>query len=199
MTKTTFNATRCIAALALVSASGFFGGCGDAHTFSLNPGHIQYDPDSEAASLAGADLELTRSSTRCEGSGSKSLRTKVGDGMEFSSVDVSSLDAHCSASPNPGVEIDLEHASLIFDFASVTSAGRFPSAVFDGYVFHIVTPEDDVVLVAAGVDRSASNVDVASAEVSNEPNRIAVNFEGAAYDEDGFVKIDLWFVRRQAP
>lgn len=198
MTKTTLEATRHIAALALLSASGFLGGCGDAHTFSLNPGHLQRDPNSEAANLAGADLELSRSSTLCDGSSSKSLRSKVGDGMEFSSVDVGSLDARCSASPTPGVEIDLERASLIFDFSSVESAGRFPNAVFDGYVFDVATAEDDLLLIAAAVDTTASNVEVVRVEVSNQPSRIEVNFAGASYDEHGFVKIDLLFARSGA-
>ncbi len=198
MTRTTIHATRRIAALALVSASGFLIGCGDAHTFSIDPGHFHYDPDSAAASLAGADLKLSRHSTLCDGAGSKALQTKVGDGLEFSSVDVSSLGAHCATSPNPGLEIDLDRASLIFDFSSVAGAGRFPSADFDGYLFQIVSPEDDLVLVAAGVDQTASNVEVASAEVSHELNQIAVNFRGASYDEGSFVKIDLWFARSQA-
>ncbi|MFW2387565.1 MAG: hypothetical protein ACN4G0_04470, partial [Polyangiales bacterium] len=191
------TSTNCnqLTALALSNVLWLLCGCGNIDTFSLNPGHIGVDPDADPPSFAGAELQVSRFSTLCDRPASKALASKVGDGMEFSATDLGALEPPCAESPSPGVEIDLEGASLIFDFSSVAASGRFPATDFDGYRFHIEDERNDFVLVAAAVDDEASTVHVTNAEVSNEPNLIEVNFEGAAYDQHGFVKIDLWFAK----
>lgn len=194
MTKPTIRATQ-LATLVLSGVLGLLNGCGNVDTFSLDPGHIHVDPNAVAPSFAGAELQVSRYSTLCDGRASKSLVSEIGDGMEFSASDVRTLESPCALSPNPGVEIDLEGASLIFDFSSVSRAGRFPDAEFDGYRFHIEDPRSELVLVAAAVDDESSNVYVTNAQVSNQPNLIEIDFGGASYDADGFVKIDLWFAR----
>jgi len=194
MSITSTNRTR-LTALALSNILGLLSGCGNVDTFSLNPGHIAVDPDAEPPTFAGAELQVSRFSTLCDRPASKALASEIGDGMEFSATDLGALEPPCTESPSPGVEIDLEGASLIFDFSSVAASGRFPTADFDGYRFQIVDERNDFLLVAAAVDDEASTVHVTNAQVSNEPNLIEVNFEGAAYDHHGFVKIDLWFAK----
>jgi hypothetical protein len=187
------------AALFLGSTLGLLMGCGESHMFSIDPGHI--DPSSisgEAACLDGAQIELVRYSTRCERATSKSLVTEVGDGMEFSAEQVSTLESPCPESPNPGVEIHLEHASLIFDFSNVARPDQFPRADFDGYVIDIVLQEDNGLLFAATVDSEESTIELQNVDVSFDPERIEVNFEGLSYDDRGFVKINLWFAPAEA-
>lgn len=162
--------------------------------FSLDPGHI--DPSSisgETACLDGAQIELIRYSTRCERASSKSLVTEVGDGMEFSAEQVKTLESPCPESPSPGVEIHLEHASLIFDFSNVARPDQFPRAEFDGYVIDIALQEDNGLLFAATVDSEESTIGLENVDISFDPEQIEVNFEGLSYDDRGFVKINLWF------
>jgi hypothetical protein len=172
---------------------GLLVGCGDIHTYSLNPNPVPV-PDSESVlCLDGAEIELLRHSTRCENESAKSLVAEVGDGMEFSSDRVSTLEPPCAQSPSPGVEIHIEDTSLIFDFSNVGAPGRFPTADFEGYVFNISFHEDNVRLLAAAVDSKASTIDLENADLSFEFDRIEVNFESISYDDTGFIKIDLWF------
>jgi hypothetical protein len=179
------------AALIVGSALGLLAGCG----FSLDPGHLDPSSIDDPGCLEGAQIELVRYSTRCEQRSAKSVRAEVGDGMEFSPEQVRSLESPCAEGPNPGIEIHLDHGlgSLIFDFSNVTQADRFPNADFEGYMIDIVLRDHNALLVGARVDTEQTNVEVENIDISFDPTRIDVNFEGVSYDDRGFVKIDLYF------
>jgi len=189
MEKAIVATPRKLTALVLGCALGLLVGC-----FSLDPGHVDsIDPDSVTC-IDGAEIELFRYSTRCERPSTKSLVAEIGDGMEFSADQVRTLDAPCAESPNPGVEIQVEHSSLIFDFSNVANPGRFPVADFEGYVLDILPGEDNAHLVRATVDSKANSLGMENADLRFDFDRLEVNFQGISYDEGGFVKIDLWFV-----
>jgi hypothetical protein len=57
----------------------------------------------------------------------------------------------------------------------------------------IVLRDHNALLVGARVDVEQTNVEVENIDISFEPTRIDVNFEGVSYDDRGFVKIDLHF------
>jgi len=191
MQNTITTRPRRAAALILGSALGLLAGCG----FSLDPGHIDPSSIDDPGCLEGAQLELVRHSTRCEQKNSKSVRAEVGDAMEFSAEQVRSLESPCTEGPNPGIEIHLDHGigSLIFDFSNVAQADRFPNADFEGYTIDIVLRDHNALLVGARVDAEETNVEVENIDISFDPTRIEVNFEGVSYDDRGFVKIDLHF------
>ena len=115
--------------------------------------------------------------------------------MEFSALEVGLLESPCDLSPSPRVEIDFEGPSLIFDFSTVERPGRFPDAEFDGYHFGLSDPAGEIYLITARVDELESSVRPTRVEVSNNPPRIDVSFDGSDYDDSGFAKIDLWFGR----
>jgi hypothetical protein len=175
--------------LVLGCALGLLVGC-----FSLDPGHVDSTGPGSVTCIDGVEVELLRYSTRCERPSTKSLVAEVGVGMEFSADQVRTLDSPCAESPNPGVEIQVEHSSLIFDFSNVANPGRFPVADFEGYVLDILPGEDNAHLVRATVDSEANSLGVEDADLWYDFNRLEVNFEGISYDEGGFVRINLWFV-----
>jgi len=175
-------------------ALGLLVGCGDTHVFSLDPGSVDPGPtDGVVACLDGAEIELIRYSTLCERASSKSLVAEIGDGMEFSADQVRALESPCAEGPSPGVEIHVEHSSLIFDFSNVTGPGRFPKADFEGYMIDVALNEDSALLLAATVDTEANSIGLENADISSDRRHIEVNFEDLSYDERGFVKIHLWF------
>jgi hypothetical protein len=188
-------ASRCRRFTAVIAtiALGAVAGCGNAHVFSVDPGHI--DPDvlaTAAAGLDGADVQLRRYSTGCDANTPEPLTAKVGDGMEFTADQMKALPSPCPASPNPGVEVQVERRSLIFDFSNVERVGVFPEFEFEGYLLDI-SREDGPQLVLAVVDRQLTNVDVENEDLAYDHDHLEVNFAGATFDSDGFVKIDLFF------
>jgi hypothetical protein len=174
---------------------GALAGCGDAHVFKLDPGDI--DPDSAgslAAGIDGADVELRRYSTGCHAAASEPLTAKVSDGTEFTADQVKSLAAPCPESPNPGVEVQVERRSLIFDFSNVEQPGRFPASEFEGYILDISRGQNAPLLVYAVIDHKLSNVDIDNEALSYDHDFLEVNFTGTRYDSTTFVKIDLFFI-----
>ena len=189
MEKAIVATRRKMTALVLGCGLGLLVGC-----FSLDPGHIDRSEISDVTCIDGVEIKLLRYSTRCERPSTKSLVAEVGNQMEFSADQVRTLDAPCAESPSPGVEIHVEHASLIFDFSNVANPGRFPAADFEGYVIDILPGEGSAHLVRATVDPEANSLGMEDDDLRFDFDRLEVNFEDIAYDERGFVKINLWFV-----
>jgi len=181
---------RKLTTLVLGCALGLLAGCG----FSLDPGHIEPADPGSVVCIDGVEIKLLRYSTRCERPSTKSLVAEVGDGMEFSADQVRTLDSPCAESPNPGVEIQVEHSSLIFDFSNVANPGRFPVADFEGYVIDILPGEDNAHLVRATVDSEENSLGMENADLRFDFDRLEVNFQDISYDESAFVRINLWFV-----
>lgn len=183
-----------LSALILIGGLGLGTGCGDSRVFQLNPGHIPPDSSTEAlACFDGAEVRLLRYSSRCARSSGMALVAEIGDGLEFTSKDVSQLEAPCSDEPTPGLEVHVDRASLIFDFSPIAKGGRFPRADFEGFVIDVVSEPHNSLLVAATVDTEESTIELDNADIAYGPKHIEVNFEGASYDDRDFVKIDLWF------
>lgn len=168
-------------------------GCGESAMFSLSAGHIDEGSVVPNACFEGADVELFRYSTRCERASVKSLSARVDGGLELAADVVETLDAPCAEGPTPAIEVRIEDHSLVFDFSEVTSPGRFPSADFDGYVIDLVLHAPGALLVAASVDSGQTTLPVGTADIYHEPDHLEVNFQNIAFDERGFVKIDLLF------
>lgn len=183
-TKTLRQVTRATLGSALVLLAA----CG----FSLDPGHIA-GTGGDPGCLEGAKVELLRYSTLCERTSSKRLLTEVHDGMEFTAEEVSTLESPCAEGPNPGVEVHVEHSSVIFDFSGVEQPGRFPRADFEGYVLDLILRGDNALLVGATIDREASTLDLDNVDLSIDTERIELNFEDVAYDHLALLKFDLHF------
>ncbi len=176
-----------VAAILALSTLGLAAGCYpvDSGSFdSKNP-----DP----GCLGGATIELVRRSGICESDAVRSLMPEVGEGMEFSAEQVRTLESLCPDSPSPGVEVHMDHESVIFDFSNVVEGGQFPSGAFEGYAIHIRPLEDNALLFHAAIDTEASTLDLEDVDVVVDPERIEVNFEGISYDARGFVKVNLYF------
>lgn len=168
-------------------------GCGDVHTFKLKPGHTESGPPREfAASIDGADIQLQRHSTACSATPSEPLVAKVGDGTEFTAVDMLSFGSSCPDVPLPGIEISLDSSSIIFDFSNVDAPGRFLDTEFDGYVVHVNHPERPFELVYAWVDPMTS-VDVQNEDLSYYSDGLDINFASNSYDWTGFLRVNLVF------
>jgi hypothetical protein len=168
-------------------------GCGESIVFSLDPGHIDESSLAPHACFVGAEIELVRYSTQCERASAKPLTAAVGDGLEFAAEAVKTLEVPCAGGPSPAVEIQIEEHQLVFDFSNVTSAGRFPRADFEGYVIDFALEENHALLIAATVDAERSTLPIRSADIFHEPDHIEVNFQDLAYDQAGFLAIDLLF------
>ena len=178
---------RCLLYVLLASLASA-SGCG----FSLDPGHI--DPESLEPLLyfEGAEVELVRYSTRCERPSATALNAEVGDGMEFEASAVKTLEAPCAKTPSPAVAVEIQGSALVFDFSEVERPGRFPNADFEGYVIDIRLQPHNALLFDATVNRESS-IPLTRENIYHEPDHIEVNFADLSYDENGLVKIDLWF------
>jgi len=169
-------------------------GCGE-RSYVLDPGHIDPDATSEAPlCLDGAQAELTRFSTQCAKSSRRSLSTEIRDGHEFPAALVAILESPCANGPTPSIEVFIEGNELVFDFAEVEEADRFPTAEFDGYIIDVVLTDQNARLVGALVDREHTTIEVDGRDLSIEPDRIEVNFEGVSYEPGSMLEIDLLFV-----
>jgi hypothetical protein len=174
-----------VAALSLVTA------CGDAHAYKIrgNSGGAS-EP---LTSWNGTVMELVRAATPCESEDSEGLIVFVCDQVEFPGEEMPKLKSSCSASSEAEVTIDiLEGRSIIYDFSSVTTAGVFKAAKFNGYVFtELVDAAPDI--VSATVDRGVSTLDLDDDALSVDGRTLWANFEGIPFDDTSFVKIDLVF------
>jgi len=189
---------------AALLAAGFlllFTGCGDAHTFGLEPGSI--DPDSvglEHACFDGSDVTLMRYASTCNAA-SKSLDSVVHDGLVFPADDVGTLESPCSDGPTPAIDVlfDMESGSVILDFSQVARSGRFPEAEFDGYVLEVSLEESNGTLLAVAIDTERSTLVLDPRDVAWDHSRIDLNFEGERYDTDSVLTLDLTFARLSPP
>ena len=159
--------------------------CGDASDGEFSPAVVS------PAALDGADVHLLRDSTRCSAPAPTHLVAKMGAGIEFSADNAQPLASPCLDDANPGVEVDIENGSVVFDFSNVESQGRFPDAAFEGYVLYFARKCGDPIFTSATVDREVSNVDVGNGDIRTHFDRLKVNFAGVAYDPSSFLKIDL--------
>jgi hypothetical protein len=184
--------------LLLVTAmAGALGACGDAHVFKVDPGDI--DPSAvptDHACFTGSAIKLIRHSSACTRT-SPALASNVRDGMVFSADEVGTLGAPCENGPTPSFEVHFDEAShsILLDFAQVEDSARFPENEFEGYTFEIAIDESNGLLLRVEIDRERSNLEVDARDIDWDPARIELNLEGVAYDEQGSLKLDLWFAR----
>lgn len=178
----------------IVCMLGVLIGCGDVRAFKLDPGDMDSDSMSSlATSLDGSEVHLLRRCTHCMEAVSEPLVAEIGDGVEFPVDKVSTLGSSCPGSPDPVIEVEVDHLHLILDFANIEEAARFPDADFDGYIFDVVGDEHGPILAYAWVDRQ-TNIDIDDRDLSIQEGRLEINFAGVAYDWSAFVQINLLFV-----
>ncbi len=176
-------------------------GCGDAHTFKVNPGPINPPHgDEDHLCFDGSEVKLVRYSSSCDKT-SKSLDSVVQDGLVFPAEDVQTLEAPCADGPNPAIDLHffIESHSVLLDFSKVVERGRFPSAEFDGYVLEVLLEESNGTLMSVEIDREATNLPLADEDVEWDRSHIDLNFEGVGYDEHSLLKLDLMFARVTPP
>ena len=189
--------TRLSYALLVGTVLGLLTGCGDAHVFKTDTGHV--DPSSISSGHAcfdGSTIKLVRYSSACART-SESLVAQVHEGKVFSADEARTLSSPCADGPAPGIEVlfDMDSHSLFLDFSQVTHGDRFPKADFEGYMFDIVLEEANGLLLAVTVDQEVSSLDVDGGDLEWDRSHIEANFEGVAYDHQGLLKLDLQFAR----
>lgn len=189
--------TRLSYALLVGTVLGLLTGCGDAHVFKTDTGHV--DPSSISSGHAcfdGSTIKLVRYSSACART-SESLVAQVHEGKVFSADEVRTLSSPCADGPAPGIEVlfDMDSHSLFLDFSQVTHGDRFPKADFEGYMFDVVLEEANGLLLAVTVDQEVSSLDVDGGDLEWDRSHIEVNLEGVAYDHEGLLKLDLLFAR----
>ena len=177
------------------SALLLLAGCGDVHTFSLDPGDI--DSESVAVDHAcfdGSTIKLVRYSSECD-SMSKSLDSVVHDGVVFSAEEVRTLESPCADGPAPAVDVHfaLDSHSVLFDFSQVAQSGQFPGSDFEGYMLDVALEEGNGLLLAVTVDQELSTLGLNRSRLEWDRSHIAVNFQGVRYDQESLVKLDLIF------
>ena len=174
-----------VAALTLVTA------CGDAYSYKIRgdtPGASEPRTD-----WNGTVLKLARATTPCDLEDAEELILIVCDQVEAPGKDLANLKSSCSSSREAEVSIDIiEGRSIIFDFSTVTKAGVFKAANFNGYVFtELVDAAPEI--VGATVDRSVSTLELGEDALSVDGHVLHANFEGISFGEASFLKIDLVF------
>lgn len=174
----------------LAAAATVLCACGDAHTFKLGPG--SWGETQPLEDWNGTIIELIHETLPCDSGSAEGIRSIVGNHLEFEGLDVKGLKSECARDSEAAVAIDVQARSIIYDFANIESAGAFRPADFNGYVFRELTgaaPE----VVDARLDHEVSTLHLGDEDVVFDGETIRVNFEGLAFDDTGFVKIDLVF------
>ena len=174
----------------LAAAATVLCACGDAHTFKLGPG--SWGETQPLEDWNGTIIELIHETLPCDTGSAEGIRSIVGNHLEFEGLDVKGLKSECARDSEAAIAIDVQARSIIYDFANIESAGAFRPADFNGYVFRELTgaaPE----VVGARLDHEVSTLDLGDDDVVFDGETIRVNFEGLAFDDTGFVKIDLVF------
>ncbi len=187
--KTSRTSSRIWSALAVITIAGFVTACGDANTYRL---HSSQRGEASLTSWNGTIVELIRATSPCDSAISEGLMVPVGSPLEFPGEKVAKLKSACSGGSEVAVSIDIEARSIIFDFSSVARPGVFTAANFNGYVLTDMAdaaPE----LVGATIDRGLSTLQLGDDALQIESRVVRANFEGIAFDDTGFVKIDLLF------
>ena len=176
-----------VATLSLVAA------CGDAHTYKIRTD--SWGESEPPTDWNGTFVKLVRATTPCDSEENDELIVPVCAQVEFPGEELATLKSSCSGSTEAEVSIDVvEGRSIIYDFSSVTKAGAFKAANFNGYVFTELldtAPE----LVGARVDRGVSTLELDDDALSVDGHVLRANFEGISFDHTSFVKIDLVFAK----
>jgi hypothetical protein len=155
-----------------------------------------YSVDSEHDCFDGSEIELVRYSSACERA-SESLASVVRHGIVFSAEELRTLESPCAEGPAPGIDVlfDMESHSILLDFSRVTQGGRFPETGFDGYIFDVLLEESNGLLLVLAIDRELSTLKLDDRHVEWDHSHIEVNLEGAQYDQQSLLKLDLVFAR----
>ena len=190
MTKTTVSCIRGRAVSALLWPLWFVVACGADGEASRSVA-----PTSHAGADDGVEVYLRRESTRCGSPASAPLVGQIRAGIEFEPEHMRALASPCGEGPSPGIEVDIDRGSVIFDFANVAAQARLPDAEFEGYVLQFARICGDPIFTSATVDLSVSSANVGDAAISTRFDRLKVNLADIVYDEDSFLKIDLAWTR----
>lgn len=175
-----------------VAAASVLSACGDVDTFKLSPD--SWGDTQPLVDWNGTLVELHHETLPCETVASECLSSFVGQHMEFEGLDVKSLKSECSRGAEAAIAVDVQARSIIFDFSNVDSSGVFRRSEFNGYVVHEMLGAAPEILVAQ-LDREVSTLDLDPQDIVIEGSTIRANFEGHAFDETDFVKIDLVFAK----
>lgn len=176
-------------ALAAALGATAFYGCGDLHTYKLDPGSLG---DAEPAEdWNGTIVELVQMMAPCD-SVPEGLRAWVGDQMEFHNCAVEAPWSSCAASSRVAVAVDVQPRAIIYDFSNIESAGRFERAGFTGYVIADIIGASPGILEAR-IDREVTTLDLEDEDIVVDGNSVRMNFEGLRFEDTDFVKIDLVF------
>jgi len=179
--------------LAAVAALGLVAACGDVDSFKFrSSGWGDTEP---LVDWNGTLVQLVRVTVPCAAQDSEGLIVPVSTHMEFPGERVATLKASCSVGVEAEVSIDIEGRSIIYDFSSVTAAGVFTAAKFNGYVFTDIAssaPE----IVGATIDRGVSTLQLDEDALQAEGRVVRANFEGVSFEETDFLKIDLVFAEQ---
>jgi len=157
------------AALILLAAVGALSGCGDRGMFSRGEMR-EFSERSLGSMIDSRDVTVEHRSTRC------------GDNAAMA----------CPKGMAPGVEIYVEPTSVIFDFSNVSEPGVFADTDFEGFVVEIAA-EAKRPIMFAHVDARATTLAFDAGQLTHDKAHLELNFAGASYDSDSFVKIDLLF------
>jgi hypothetical protein len=82
---------------------------------------------------------------------------------------------------------------MIFDFSNVTKRGKISDADFEGYILSVTEDSNLPPILEAIVDATKSSIDSQDLDVQFDDKSVAVNFQGLAYDDATFIKVDLVF------
>lgn len=176
---------------------GLLAGCGDAHAYKIDPGHIDSsDVPTDHTCLMGSAIELVRYSSACEWT-SPPLASEVHQGTVFSADETKDLQPPCMVGPTPGFAVifDEDSHSLYLDFSQVAHSGRFPESSFEGYALEVVLEEANGLLLGVVVDPETRNLDFHNNDLEWDSAHIELNFEGVAYDNQSLLKLNLVFAR----
>lgn len=173
-----------------VAAASVLSACGDVDTFKLSPD--SWPETQPLADWNGTLIELHHETLPCETVASECLSSFVGQHMEFEGFDVKGLKSDCSRGAEAAVAVDVQGRSIIFDFSNVDRPGVFRRSEFNGYIVHEMLGAAPEILVAQ-LDPEVSTLELDPDDIVIEGSTIRANFEGHAFDETDFVKIDLVF------
>jgi hypothetical protein len=102
-------------------------------------------------------------------------------------------EARCEGVSGTHVEVFLDGQSMIFDFSNVSKGGTISEADFEGYILSITEDSGLPPILEAIVDASKSTIDSQDLDVQFDDKNVSVNFQGLAYDDATFVKVDFVF------
>ncbi len=102
-------------------------------------------------------------------------------------------EARCESVSGTEIEVFIDGQSMIFDFSNVTERGKISDADFEGYILSVTEDSNLPPILEAIVDATKSSIDSQDLDVQFDDKSVAVNFQGLAYDDATFIKVDLVF------